>query len=77
MHAALLGIAPTAITLATLSLFPSEPPPRQGLRAEIEAVEKLESSVCGPSAGFYGTVDNPQYIRPHQRSIRCFVRLPP
>jgi hypothetical protein len=74
MHAALLGISPTVVVMATLSLLPSEPSPQHGLRYEIEATEKLESSVCGQTAGFFGTIDNPIYIRPHQRAIRCHVR---
>jgi hypothetical protein len=74
MHIALLGISPSVVVLTALSLLPSEPSPQHGLRTEIEAREKLESSVCGQTAGFFGTVDNPIYVRPHQRAVRCSVR---
>ena len=77
MQLAVYAFAPSIIVLATLSLAPSEAPPRQGLRAEIEALEKLEASVCGVPAGYFGKVDEPIYSTPPPRSTRCRVRVPP
>jgi hypothetical protein len=38
----------TAFVIALQSLDVSPPPQHHGLRYEIEAVEKIETSVCGP-----------------------------